>query len=260
MIRLARTTERLQAVLAGAVTANQLQCTVGFFDLIASTGQFITLETVRGGRKNQTTNNTTDVNICDGPAAQGTLRSIDYVKIYNADTAAATVIVKTDDATTESIHIRATLATLETLYYEDKEGWYSTDANGARKTSTVGDITGSWTPTDTSGAGLSLTVVADGCYYIKSGQKVFAFFDVTYPVTADGSTAQFGGLPFTSATGTNRVGGGYIAVQNVTTSFLTLAVAPNANTAQFFISGTARTNAQMSAAFVRGCFIYKSAT
>lgn len=56
---------------------------------------------------------------------------------------------------------------------------------------------GTWTPIDTSGAGLVFTAVNGN--YTKIGNMVFAYFDLTYPATGDGSVAQIGGLPFTVA-------------------------------------------------------------
>jgi hypothetical protein len=54
---------------------------------------------------------------------------------------------------------------------------------------------GTFTPTDTSGAGLTFTN-AEG-RYTRIGRMVFASFSVTYPVTVDVSSASVG-LPFTS--------------------------------------------------------------
>lgn len=56
---------------------------------------------------------------------------------------------------------------------------------------------GDWTPTDASGAALSLSGVSAS--WSRVGNMVFAYASVTYPVTADGSNAVIGGLPFTVA-------------------------------------------------------------
>jgi hypothetical protein len=57
---------------------------------------------------------------------------------------------------------------------------------------------GTWTPTDASGAGLTISVIL-GARYIKLGRLVFvnAYFD--FPTTANGNQARIGGLPFTAA-------------------------------------------------------------
>jgi len=74
--------------------------------------------------------------------------------------------------------------------------------------------TGSWTPTDASGASLSFSTAIGS--YVRVGGVVIASCEVVYPATADGSSAAIGGLPFTSnASAANR--GGYVSYSNVTT-------------------------------------------
>jgi hypothetical protein len=53
---------------------------------------------------------------------------------------------------------------------------------------------GTWTPTDASGAGLSFPT-ANGTY-TKIGRVVTIRAKILYPSTANGSSAQIGGLPF----------------------------------------------------------------
>jgi hypothetical protein len=56
---------------------------------------------------------------------------------------------------------------------------------------------GTWVPTDGSGAGLAFTVSA--CRYTKVGRLVTVQGSVTYPATASGSNAIWGGFPFVAA-------------------------------------------------------------
>lgn len=71
-------------------------------------------------------------------------------------------------------------------------------ASGGVITSTAATpSTGSWTPADASGAGLSFTVAS--ATYIKIGSLVFVQARLTYPVTGNGSNAAISGLPFTVA-------------------------------------------------------------
>lgn len=58
-----------------------------------------------------------------------------------------------------------------------------------------------WTPADVSGAGLAITV--NRATYTKIGRTVTASFDITYPVTANGTAAQIS-LP--ESTGTANLG------------------------------------------------------
>jgi hypothetical protein len=55
---------------------------------------------------------------------------------------------------------------------------------------------GNWTPIDSSGAGLSLTVTS--AIYTKIGRQVTCWANLAYPATVSGATAVIGGLPFTS--------------------------------------------------------------
>lgn len=55
---------------------------------------------------------------------------------------------------------------------------------------------GSWTPTDTSGAGLVFTSVSG--FYVREGRKITANFTIQFPTTANISAAQLGNLPGTS--------------------------------------------------------------
>ena len=56
---------------------------------------------------------------------------------------------------------------------------------------------GSWTPTDASGAGLSLTITY--AKYVRVGKSVTVNAFVTYPATASAAAATIGGLPFNVA-------------------------------------------------------------
>ena len=68
----------------------------------------------------------------------------------------------------------------------------SAKINGKLVATTIDE--GTWTPTDASGASLSLTVAR--AIYRKIGSLVFLQAEIVYPVTANGSQAVLGGLPF----------------------------------------------------------------
>ncbi len=103
--------------------------------------------------------------------------------------------------------------------------------------------TGVWTPIDTSGAALTLTSVSGG--YTVIGNMVFAYASFAYPVTADGSGAQIGGLPFTVAN-QNYANQGLLSFTN--SSAATMARASgNTTTFNFYNNtGTQITNVQMT--------------
>lgn len=114
----------------------------------------------------------------------------------------------------------------------------STDAN------TLDDYEeGTWTPTDASGAGLSLTI--NDATYTKVGREVMARAQIHYPVTASGAGATIGGFPFTInnfGASVAQIGG---AANPLTNGQL------NGTTMALLIAGNAAlTNAQMSSNFL----------
>jgi hypothetical protein len=95
---------------------------------------------------------------------------------------------------------------------------------------------GNWTPSDDSGAGLSITVTS--AKYVRLGRTVFVQAYIAYPVTASVASAKLKGLPFTVATNiyapfTSTSGcGTVISVQaNSATTTMTIVTAANFNTA-----------------------------
>lgn len=127
MIILSSTTDKLQVVLGGNVTANQLQC--------VSTWRDVTTTTYVADKRGVDTNNTTDVDLVLAPA-ESTQRFIDFISIYNKDTANSVVTVKLDLNGTEYILTSVSLGSGERLEYTDKEGFTTKDAAGRNKTAT----------------------------------------------------------------------------------------------------------------------------
>jgi hypothetical protein len=79
--------------------------------------------------------------------------------------------------------------------------------NASANVNTLDDYEeGTWTPSDGSGAGLTLTV--DHATYTKVGNRVSGQALITYPVTGSGAGSQISGLPFASAKQTACVIGG----------------------------------------------------
>lgn len=129
MLKLDQTTRKLQAVLSGAVTTNQLPCMVSYSDDNGTT--------YVGGTQLTNTNSTTAVDICAAPGAS-TVRDIDYLSIRNRDTAAATVTVMLDDNATDYEIVKATLAVGDQLVYTHGDGWRVIDTDGNLKTGSSG--------------------------------------------------------------------------------------------------------------------------
>jgi hypothetical protein len=112
---------------------------------------------------------------------------------------------------------------------------------------------GTWTATDSSGAGLTLT--ASDTNYVKIGRQVTVSWKITYPSTSDTSGMRIGGLPF--APESSFVYGGS---QSYTTSSAAAActVTNNAATIIYRTAGgsTQINNSQLSAKIIRGSFTY----
>lgn len=128
MITLTATTDKIQAVLAGAITTNQLQCATSWTDA--------TTTDTTGGRTLTNTNNTTDVDLVGAPAAS-TTRLVDYISIYNNDTVSATVTVKFDANGTEYILFKGTIGSGERLEYTKVNGFQVFTSNGSVKNETL---------------------------------------------------------------------------------------------------------------------------
>lgn len=124
MLILTAETDKIQAVLAGNVTANQLQCMSSWRD--------ITTTAYTPGRTVINTNQTTDIDLVGSPAAS-TQRVVDFLSVYNADTANATITIKFDANGTEYILCKVTLATGERLEYQDGKGFNVFDSSGRIK-------------------------------------------------------------------------------------------------------------------------------
>jgi hypothetical protein len=128
---------------------------------------------------------------------------------------------------------------------DDGSGTTGTIINNAWKQELYGQIdamatSGVWTPIDTSGAGLALSVTS--ARFWRLDKIVFVSLHVTYPVTANSSPAFIGGLPVGNGSGW---GGLYPSQTPVPCSF---AIPPS--TTGFYVmnpsSGLARSNSELS--------------
>lgn len=119
---------------------------------------------------------------------------------------------------------------------------FATAAQGALADSALQGSTGTWTPADASGAGLSLTVAGR---YTKLGRMMFAYATITFPVTASGSNVQLSGLPVACANQTAARQG--FVTYNEHSAWLSVAPDANATTFKFFtLGGNIPTNADLS--------------
>lgn len=131
MICLSNNTAKIQAVLGASSTVSAPQIVAIYYDVPAQTKEDFSEYRGKNGPVNMT--HITDVDIVPAPGGIGTVRNVENISIYNKDTVTQTVTVKIDDGGTEYIIIKAALATVESLHYEDGQGWYAMTAAGARK-------------------------------------------------------------------------------------------------------------------------------
>lgn len=115
---------------------------------------------------------------------------------------------------------------------------------------------GNWTPTDGSGAGLTLTYPTTSSY-IKIGQLVIATWSVVYPVTASGAVVGIN-LPFTSMAGAQWNAGAFYST--FATPFTGLVNAASTVMTFFTAGGAGITNANFSGKDVRGTAVYRAST
>lgn len=111
---------------------------------------------------------------------------------------------------------------------------------------------GTWTPIDSSGASLSLTITGTSTY-TKIGRQVIATADITYPVTVSASLTLVGGLPFTSGAGPS--GAASIAYTDYGT-WITASPGVTTTSFRFIGAGGFLTNANLSGKRVVVTVIY----
>jgi hypothetical protein len=108
---------------------------------------------------------------------------------------------------------------------------------------------GTWTVTDQSGAGL--TFGSNKGTYTKIGSMVYFAFDITFPVTANGTGIKFS-LPFTigsvpSGGASGSLGGGFVTYSEYTSAITGgYTLAATATMILYGISGATITNANQS--------------
>ena len=118
---------------------------------------------------------------------------------------------------------------------------------------------GTWTPTDTSGAGLTFSS-ANG-YYTKIGDIVVAAFKVVYPATSATNAASFGGLPFAGDNIVDSMYGGLSTFHSDTgTGPFSLIVGDNNPTFSVFYGGNSQRGVNnFTSGQFRGVLTYKTA-
>lgn len=111
-----------------------------------------------------------------------------------------------------------------------------------------------WTPTDQSGAGLTLT--STSAAYRISNNLVHAYFTLTFPATSNGSGALIGGLPVTVGSSNYAAPASPVDAHGAPGGGLFKPVLGTGTFQIINASGSVATNANMSGLTVSGCVIY----
>jgi hypothetical protein len=193
MIALSSSTDSLQVVLGSTVSTSQLSIYSSWRDI--SSVEYVP------GRTLVSTNNLADVNIVAGPSA-GFQRVVDYISVYNTDTANSTVTLKFDSSGTDYTLFKCTLLPNESLTYTSMQGFSVMSTIAAVKKTTVmtvdasttmissaslsADITNANGVTNTmhSLTGLQFSVTAGNTYWFK--------FTVNYTAAATTTGSRWG--------------------------------------------------------------------
>jgi hypothetical protein len=121
MIPLDTTTRKLQAFLSGAAATTNPTVTVSFYDVPNQTKAGN--EDYRRAPQFTVLAGTAETDICAAPSVQGTVRNIEYINFYNADTAPVTITLVVDDAGTNQIQAKIVLLSGQAAQWTAKSSW-----------------------------------------------------------------------------------------------------------------------------------------
>ncbi len=127
-------------------------------------------------------------------------------------------------------------------------------ANSAANAYWTMGTSGTWTPTDGSGAALSFSVT--GATYLRIGGLVYVNAVLAYPSTSDATAAQINGLPFTEASGINS---GLALTFQALTSVVDILIVASSTHIFPFINGSRATNVGLSGQTLEFSGIYRAA-
>lgn len=166
MIILSNTTDSLQVVLGGAITTNQLRCYVSYRDTTSST--------ITPNRAVTNTNGTTPVTLLSAPASLSQ-KIVDYLSIYNADTATAVVSVYINSSSVTYELIDTILNPGEKLEFQEGHGFRSLTSDGSLK---VGDNQG------VNAISKAISTVSISSNVVTSATAYSNITGLQFPVTA----------------------------------------------------------------------------
>jgi len=181
-------TDSITAVLGAAKTANDMEFYAGFRDM--------TVTAFAADRNVGVTAGTTPVSLVTSPGTD-VQRVIDYISVFNTDTASKVLSIFFNDNSTTRILWKGTIGINERVQYQEGSGWKVFDASGQEKVTQSHNAsplaTTGWNTVVLSGdvinnngvantiqdvTGLTFDVVAGNTYY----------FEALIPYTAQATT------------------------------------------------------------------------
>lgn len=200
MLILPSTTDSVELVLGSAQTTNPMRVVASYRDITASA--------FTPGRQVSNSNGTTPVTVVSAPAAS-TQRVVDYLAVYNADTAAKSVTVRYDANGTEYQLIVVTLGVGERLEYQEGQGFRCFTADGSIKQTTVqganpttSGLQAGFLAADVVNNNATANTIADVTglsFPVTAGRRYWFYFaiDYTSAATTTGSRWSINGPTFT---------------------------------------------------------------
>jgi hypothetical protein len=188
MLILSTTTDKIQVILGGAIATNQLDCVATYKDISTSAYSGSAPSLVA-------TNNTTAVDLVDSPASS-TQRIVDFISVFNTDTANATVTIRLNRNGTLGTLFKCVLGIGELMTYTEGQGWVVYQNNGSIKNGLVNG-------NNPLSSDVSQVVLANDV--INNNATANTMLDVTglsFPVTAGVVTWFRFFIPYTAAVGT----------------------------------------------------------
>lgn len=147
MNKLDTTTRKLQILLAGTVSTTACDWTVSYRDENRNAPQ--NLGAVPSATMAGTVSSVTAVDLLSAPSVNTIVRVPERISFKNRDVSTHAVTFRLNDNATTYQYWSPTLLTGESAFYDENQGWYATDASGARKTAL--GATGQFTTLTVSG-------------------------------------------------------------------------------------------------------------
>lgn len=119
MIILQTTSQSLRATLGAGISTTPLDLTAVYFDYLPQR----TDTQQRFASQEETVSSATVTTMVNAPAADGIVRNITNLNVYNRDVTSATLTLLKLAGTVSTLQVKQTLTTGQTLVYEHGTGW-----------------------------------------------------------------------------------------------------------------------------------------